>query len=122
MTPNIDVAERMKIIAARINAGQDSYAGRLDAWHQLGEVMGTFATWKELLVAAKADFQVVKKQLDWKGIQVPAYGMFRVDMEIPKGLEERAIRVKNSRGGCKVSQFHCSDFGDLSTDSAYRGV
>lgn len=79
MTPNIDVAERMKVIAARINSGQDTYAGRQDAWHNLGQVSGEFQTWREMLVAAKADFEVFKDQLEWGGETVDAYGTFRLD-------------------------------------------
>jgi len=78
MTPNIDQAERFKIISQRINRGQDSYAGRLDAWHNLGTVTGTFQTWKEMLVKASANFEVVKKQLEYNGNPVDAYGTFKV--------------------------------------------
>ena len=99
MTPNVDVAERMKVIAARINAGQDTYAGRLDAWHSLGVVSGEFQTWRDMVVAAKADFEVVKKQLEWNGQKVEAYGTFRIDSEIQKGLEERAMKVRSANTG-----------------------
>jgi phage/plasmid-like protein (TIGR03299 family) len=98
MTPNIDLLERMKVIAARINSGKDSYAGRLDAWHNLGVVTGKFATWEELLKSAKADFEVIKKQLQWMGKDVEAWGTFRFDREIPKGLEEKAIRIQRKNG------------------------
>lgn len=79
MTPNIDVAERQYIIARNMRRGQDSYAGRLDAWHALGDVSGEFQTWKEMLAKAKADFQVVKNQLDFAGKLVDAWGTFRVN-------------------------------------------
>lgn len=79
MTPTIDVMERMKVIAERINRGQDSYAGRQDAWHKLGEVEGEFQTWKEMLAKAKADFTVFKDQLSYNGVKVPAFGTFRLD-------------------------------------------
>ena len=99
MTPNIDVAERMKLIAARINEGRDSYAGRQAAWHSLGNVLGEFKTWREMLEAAKANFQVIKKQLEYGGVLVPAWGTFRVDLEVPKGLEGKSIRVTSKQTG-----------------------
>jgi len=40
MTPNIDIAERLKVIGARIAAGKDTYGGAADAWHLLGQVIG----------------------------------------------------------------------------------
>lgn len=79
MTPNIDVAERQGVISRRMLAGQDTYAGRLDAWHKLGAVQGEFKTWKDLLVAAKCDFQVVKRQLQYAGKPVAAWGTFRAN-------------------------------------------
>lgn len=94
MTPTIDVAERMKIIAARINEGRDSYAGRLDAWHSLGAVSGEFQTWKQMVEAAKADFEVVKLQLAFQNNPVDAWGTFRIDQEIPKGTAGKAVKVK----------------------------
>lgn len=87
MTPNIDVAERQYVITQRMNRGQDTYAGRLDAWHKLGAVQGSFKSWKDILVAAKADFRVVKRQLEYQGKQVAAWGTFRVnndDLELAK--------------------------------------
>lgn len=99
MTPSIDVAERMKIIAARMNAGQDTYAGRLDAWHSLGVVSGSFQTWQEMLKAAGADFQVIKRQLDFFGVKIDAFGTFRIDDVPVKGAEDKAIRVKSAQTG-----------------------
>lgn len=82
----IDLAERMKIIAARINEGRDSYAGRQDAWHRLGHVTGDFRSWKELLDAAKCNFGVLKLQLSLGQEPVNAFGTFRVDRVIPQGI------------------------------------
>lgn len=76
---NVDLMERQFVISNRINRGQDSYAGRSDAWHKLGTVTGTFNSWKELLVAAKADFEVEKNQLEYQGKQIGAWGTFRKD-------------------------------------------
>ena len=89
---NIDIAERLKIIGARIREGRDTYAGRQDAWHALGSVTGKFSTWKEILAAAGQAFEVVKFQLDFQGVPVEAWGTFRVDFEIPKGLEKRQAK------------------------------
>ncbi len=97
--PNIDLAERIKIIGARIREGRDTYAGRQDAWHTLGDVIGKFATRKEILDAAKLSFPVVKLQLEFQGAPVDVWGTFRVDAEVPKGLENRSIRkVKLDNG------------------------
>ena len=63
MTPYIDTAERIKIIGARIRRGQDTYAGRKDAWHEMGEVFGRYSTFDEISRAAKAHFKVFKAQL-----------------------------------------------------------
>src|SRR5580704_9238927 len=90
-TPNIDQMERMKIIAARINAGRDTYAGRLDAWHSLGNVSGKFQTLAEISAAAQADFPVAKMQLDFQGKPIDSWGVFRIDTAIPKGLENKVV-------------------------------
>lgn len=100
MTPNIDAAERMKIIAARMNAGMDTFAGRQDAWHGLGIVTGEYQSWQQLLASAGADFEVIKKQLEYLGKRVEAYGTFRVDAELPKGLtEDTSVKVKSAATG-----------------------
>jgi phage/plasmid-like protein (TIGR03299 family) len=96
--PMIDQAERQYVIANRINAGQDTYAGRLDAWHKLGAVTGQFQTYEEMEVLAKANYEVVKKQLEWKGKLVPAWGTFRKDFEIPKGMEDQVVKVQTAEG------------------------
>ena len=98
MTPNIDLHERMRLIAARINEGRDSYAGRLDAWHRLGTVSGQFQTAEELLSAAKANFEVIKLQLEYRGQPVDGYGTFRIDQFPPKGLEDKAIPFQLKTG------------------------
>lgn len=95
--PQIDLAERMKIIAARINEGKDTYAGRLDAWHLLGNVLGKFTTWKGTLDSAGQAFQVLKFQLEFLGTPIDAWGTFRLDKTIPKGLEGKA-KVFNIEG------------------------
>jgi phage/plasmid-like protein (TIGR03299 family) len=112
MTPTIDQLERQKLIAARINSGKDTYAGRLDAWHDLGNVSGTFRTGKEILAAAGANFPVVKQQLQFFGKPVDAWGTFRVDDTIPKGLENKAIRIELADG----SAHYLSFLGDVGKD------
>jgi phage/plasmid-like protein (TIGR03299 family) len=79
MTPNIDVYERLFIIGKRIQEGRDTYAGRQDAWHKMGSVTGEFSSWKELYTKAKADFPVVKRQLEFHGVKINSWGTFRVD-------------------------------------------
>jgi phage/plasmid-like protein (TIGR03299 family) len=88
----IDTAERMKIIAARINEGRDTFGGASDAWHKLGNVTGKYMTWEEAAKAGGADFQVIKERLEFMGVFVDAWGTFRVDLSVPKGLEKKAIR------------------------------
>jgi phage/plasmid-like protein (TIGR03299 family) len=80
MTPSIDIAERQGLISARIQSGQDTYAGRLDGWHRLGNVFGRFSTMDEITKAAGLDFDVFLSQLrDGLGRPVEAWGIFRWD-------------------------------------------
>jgi phage/plasmid-like protein (TIGR03299 family) len=99
MTPNIDAAERYKIIAARINEGRDTFAGRLDAWHLLGTVSGKFQSWEEIEKNGGPNYSVIKRQLEFAGKPVGAWGTFRIDAEIPKGLEDRAVKVRSAKTG-----------------------
>ena len=98
MAQMIDAHEQRILIPALMQRGQDSYAGRLDAWHAMGKVSGVFQTLQAITLAAGANYEVLKKQLDWAGVKVPAWGTFRKDNGAVKGLEERQIRVKNSAG------------------------
>ena len=94
----IDAHEQRLLIPAYMKAGRDTYAGRLDAWHALGNVTGKFETLNAITVASQADFEVVLKQLDWAGVKIPAWGTFRRDLGVIKGLEKNQIRVKDSAG------------------------
>lgn len=98
MAQMIDAHEQRILIPALMQRGVDTYAGRLDAWHAMGNVTGKFETLEAITVAAHANYEVLKKQLDWAGVKVPAWGTFRKDNGVVKGLEERQIRVKNSAG------------------------
>ncbi len=91
-TLNIDLAERMKIISQRINSGRDTLGAAADAWHALGNITGKYMTWEEAAKAGGADFQVIKEQLEYMGVPVSAWGTFRVDQMVPKGLEKKAFR------------------------------
>src|ERR1035437_5560647 len=108
MAQVIDAHEQRILIPALMQRGQDSYAGRLDAWHQMGNVSGKFETLDAITVAATANFEVLKKQLDWAGVKVPAWGTFRKDVGAVKGLEEKQIRVKNSAGETSYLTFLAS--------------
>ena len=88
---NIDIAERQKIIGARIREGRDTYGGRQDAWHLMGNVIGRFSTLAEITPAAQLDFNVVKLQLEFQKQPVEAWATFRVDKAIPKGLESKPV-------------------------------
>ena len=83
---SIDLHERLVKTAAEFAQGTTTYAGRKSAWHALGAVVGKFATWQELVKAAKADFTVVKKQLEYLGVPIDAYGIFRVDRSLQDEL------------------------------------
>lgn len=92
MTPSIDQAERLGIISGRINRGQDSYAGRLDAWHLLGNVSGEFQRFRDMLAPGGADFEVFKDQLEYAGKMVQAFATFRVNRA---DLIERGLRMSD---------------------------
>jgi phage/plasmid-like protein (TIGR03299 family) len=94
----IDAHEQRVLVPAYMKAGRDTYAGRMDAWHALGDVSGKFQTLKEITTTALADFEVVKKQLDWAGVKVPAWGTFRRDTGFVGTLGDRQIKVKDSKG------------------------
>jgi phage/plasmid-like protein (TIGR03299 family) len=96
MAQMIDAHEQRILIPAFMKEGRDTYAGRLDAWHQMGQVSGVFQTLAAITLAAGANFQVLKKQLDWAGVKVAAWGTFRKDAGVVKGLEQKQIRVKDS--------------------------
>lgn len=83
---NIDVHERLVKTAAEFSKGTVTYVGRKAGWHLLGSVIGKFGTWKELVKVGGADFQVVKKQLEFLGIPVEAWGVFRIDRELQDEL------------------------------------
>lgn len=87
----IDVHERLVKTAMEFAGGTTTYAGRKAAWHVLGKVMGKFSTWRELLAASGADFSVVKKQLEYLGVPIDAFGVFRVDRALQ---DELNIAVK----------------------------
>ena len=105
MSVQVDLAERIKIIGARIREGRDTYAGRQDAWHQLGNVQGKYTSWREILAAAGQDFEVSKMQLNFMGAEIDAWGTFRIDTTIPKGLEKKAIRAELADGSIKYFTF-----------------
>jgi phage/plasmid-like protein (TIGR03299 family) len=96
--PAIDLQERMGLILQRINEGRDSYAGRQDAWHGAGEVTGTWQTWREMQAAAKANFLVEKLQLEFRGVKIDAWGTFRLDDNVPKGLERQVQPITLADG------------------------
>ena len=90
---NIDVHERLVKTVAELVAGTTTFAGRKDAWHKLGIVTGVFMTWRALLAAAHADFNVFKSQLrDGLGRPVDAWGTFRWDLE-DKAVKDMAKAV-----------------------------
>lgn len=107
----IDTAERMGIIKARFDSGKDTWAGRTAAWHILGNVRGKYEKWMDIIVPGGADYEVLKKQLEWKGKLVDAWGSFRLDKTIPKGLEDRAIKIMH-----KGEEMYLSFLGPVGED------
>lgn len=57
----------------------NTYIGRQSAWHTLGTVTGKYMTWREILAHGGLDFEVIKNQLEFGGIQIDAWGTFRSD-------------------------------------------
>jgi phage/plasmid-like protein (TIGR03299 family) len=49
------------------------------AWHNLGQVVQGAQTWEQTRELAGLTWNPVKKQLDFNGVPVPAYGIFRDD-------------------------------------------
>lgn len=62
-------------------ANIDSYIGRLPAWHNLGTVTGEYLTVEKIFADGGLDFLVEKRQLEYSGNPVDAWGIFRTDNE-----------------------------------------
>lgn len=58
-----------------------NYIGRQAAWHRLGTVTGKYNRWSEILQAGGLGFQVEKRQLNYQGRPVEAWGTFRNDTD-----------------------------------------
>ena len=57
----------------------NTYIGRQAAWHALGTVTGNFLRWIDIQAQGGFDFLPEKRQLDWAGTPVAAWGIFRSD-------------------------------------------
>ena len=65
-----------------MSANIHQYAGRKDAWHQLGVVLGKHFNWDDLVRENILQFDVFKSQLkDGLGRPVEAWGTFRWDKD-----------------------------------------
>jgi phage/plasmid-like protein (TIGR03299 family) len=71
-----------------LSNGASAYVGRQSAWHQLGTVTGEHFSWQDQEQAAGLNFTVEKRQLEYMGSSVDAWGTFRVDYD-------QATRVKS---------------------------
>lgn len=58
---------------------QRSYMGRRSAWHDLGTVTGEHFSWADICQSGMLNFEVEKKQLEFAGVPVEAWGIFRND-------------------------------------------
>lgn len=61
----------------------DYYMGRKSAWHNLGDVIGDYFSIDDILVDGKLGWTVSKRQLEYDGILLDAWGTFRDDKELP---------------------------------------
>ena len=61
--------------------GRASYTGRRAAWHQLGTVTGQHFAWQDVAKDGRLDYSVVKRQLEYNGVPVEAWGTWRTDNE-----------------------------------------
>lgn len=57
----------------------NTYIGRASAWHQLGTVTGQFMTLDEIMAHGGMVYDVEKRQLEYGGTPVEAWGTFRTD-------------------------------------------
>lgn len=60
--------------------GEYEVMTRGGAWHNLGTVVEDAQTWEETIQKAGLDWTISKRQLEYNGIEVPAYGIFRDDI------------------------------------------
>lgn len=62
-------------------SNQRAYMGRESAWHGLGKVTGEYFTWDDICREGMMAFEVEKRQLEFNGVPVEAWGTFRADNE-----------------------------------------
>jgi phage/plasmid-like protein (TIGR03299 family) len=60
--------------------GQYEVMTRGAAWHHLGNVVQECQTWDQTIVKAGLDWSISKRQLDYNGDPIPAWGIFRDDL------------------------------------------
>ena len=63
--------------------GIDYYMGRRSAWHNLGDVVGEYFNINDIMQAGRLDWDIEKHPLEFRGIEQPAYGVFRMDKDQP---------------------------------------
>jgi len=77
----------------------NTYIGRQSAWHNLGTVTGNYMSWAEILQHGGLDFEVVKNQLEYNGMPVAAWGIFRNDNGAFLGaVGEQYTPIQHQRG------------------------
>jgi phage/plasmid-like protein (TIGR03299 family) len=93
-----DKRERDKNMAHNIN----TYIGRESAWHQLGTVTGRYMTAAEIMAQPGMSFVVEKRQLQWNGEPVAAWGTFRTDTDAFLGTVGESYEVMQHADGVAV--------------------
>lgn len=81
----------------------NTYVGRQAAWHKLGMVTDRYLTSEELLLHAGLDYTPEKRQLEWAGVPVEAWGVFRPDNDAFLGPVGKDYTIVNHAEGFKMT-------------------
>ena len=94
------------------------YMGREAAWHRLGEVVGEWFSLEEMRARINVSFGVEKRQLEFAGQPVQAWGTFRTDSDqflAPVGKEYTVIHQDL---GFKIAEGLMGHFGGAHYETA----
>lgn len=61
------------------NGKAEVFTAGVPAWHKLGINVAEAVSWKEAAKLAHLDWKVIKNQLEFSGVKVDAFGLFRGD-------------------------------------------
>lgn len=85
-----------------MSANINTYIGRKPAWHELGTVTGKHMTWQDVAAEPGMSFDVVKRQLEWNGSPVEAWGTFRTDNDAFLGSVGEGYTVIDHKSGFEM--------------------